>query len=141
MVAIERPVISSTASRKSIPADSAVHSLTEARDSVNAPTRIRLRTSSQPMIGTTVGKKCVSGLSTNSSPASAVTPPPAMAKDRASRRSDPATSSIMPAATSSPPIMSEGIVLPAGSSAAAAPNRMIANPATRSARALPDRLR
>src|SRR6185503_7483495 len=68
-------------------------------------------------------------------PAAAVTPPAAMANRRTSRRSDPATASISPAATSSAPIMSDEICLPAGSRSAPALSRMIAMPATRSASA------
>ena len=102
--------------------------------SVSAPSRMTLRTSSHAMIGTTRGKKWVSGSTMNSTPASAVTMPAAIANGRASRRSDPAIVSIRPAATSNPPIMSDEMVLPAGSSAAPALSAMIAIPATRSAR-------
>ena len=72
----------------------------------------------------------------NSSPASAVTPPAAIANVRASRgEAIPATASISPAAISSPPIMSEEMALPAGSSAAPALSRMMTIPATRMPRA------
>jgi hypothetical protein len=67
----------------------------------------------------------------NKRPASTVTAPAAIASRRTCRRSDPATTSISPAAISRPPIMSDEMPLSAGSSAAPALSRMIATPATR----------
>ena len=84
-----------------------------------AAARIRLRMSSHPMTGQTLGNRCVSGLRTNSRPASAVTTPAAMMYNLVPYRSDPPTISIRPAAMSSPPIMSDEIVFPAGRNAAA----------------------
>ena len=110
-----------------MPAEKAVHSRTVPPVSAVAAARIRLRMSSHPMTGQTLGNKWVSGFMTNSRPASAVTTPAAMMYRLVPCRSDPATISIRPAAISSPPIMSDEIVLPAGSNAAATPIRMIAD--------------
>ena len=118
-----------------MPAESAVQMRTEPSASRLATARIALRTSSQAITSSTVGKKWLSRLSTKIRPASVVAPPATIANGRTSRRSDPATSSISPAAISSAPIMSDDIRLPAGSRIAPALSRMIAIPATRSARA------
>src|SRR5437868_6073784 len=87
------------------------------------------------MTGATVGKKCVSGLRMNNSPASVVTPPAAIAKGRSVRRSEPAIDSTRPVATSNAPRMSEEMLLPAGIKAAPIPRKMIARPATAMPRA------
>ena len=63
-------------------------------DAVSTP----LQAISHATIGNTRGKKCASGLMMNMTPAAAVTMPAAIANGRESRRSDPATVSIAPAA-------------------------------------------
>ena len=110
------------------PADAAVD---PARDA-----RITLRISSQPMIGTTVGKNLVSGLIRNSRPASTVTPPAAIARSRASRRSEPAIALDQPGRDEQARRSRRTRRLcSTGRSAAPAPSRMIARPATRIPRA------
>ena len=78
-----------------------------------AATRIKLRATSQAMTSTTLGKKWPVGLSMKMRPASKVTQPAATANGLVSRRSSPASASIVPAANSSAPMTSEPWSFPA----------------------------